>query len=105
MSLGNSMLKYLTLTFIIVVVFYGLILYQPLPRKPFMNKNTLQVDNNHHCGPYKREDVGPLEETGLWFDKEGMIYRVLTCVVTQVCLYAFIILTIVHERRLIGILE
>lgn len=104
--IGKTMNKYLTLTFIIVLIWYSIFLYTPLPRFYFWNLESKAVDKSRHCGPFNSNNkLSPMEEIGFTPNKGSVVEQILKSIVVQLCCYIFLVLLYYHEWKQIEILK
>ena len=74
MQLGNTMMKYLTLTFLLVFVFYMAYLLQVIPRAFFWNTSSKSYDLSMTCGPFTNSTASALAEVGVAADSNNVVF-------------------------------
>ena len=81
LQLGNTMMKNLTVSFLINAFVVAIFLYRPLSKSKFWVPETKQYDNRMNCGPFINQNKGPMMEVNILPDDDDGINMFFTSAV------------------------
>lgn len=94
MSTGAMMNKYLFLTFLINCVFYSAVMFLTQPKFKYWVPSTDGgegvFDATVNCGPFKDDNLSPIEEVGLFPKNDSLSSRFVFCIMVQFSVYTIL---------------
>jgi hypothetical protein len=71
-------------------MFYAAVLFVKAPRTYFYDYEADSQDKNWFCGPFKEQDMSPIEEVGMFPGPDQPINRFIYCFLLQFSIYTLL---------------